>query len=211
MKRYFITGTDTDCGKTYVTRQLIDYYANAVAIKPLASGCNKINNQLVNADAQQLIKNNLTLDKINPWRFEMPISPHIAAEKAGKSIELTELVNYCTQFAVPDMDTLFIEGAGGLMVPLNTHHTWVDFLIISSIPVVLVVGMKLGCINHALLTESVLCSNGIECVGWIANCIDRQMLVLEENIKTLTQLLKAPLLAVIPYQGKIEEKSFKKL
>jgi dethiobiotin synthetase len=206
MKRYFILGTDTDCGKTYVTRQLIDHYKNAVAIKPVASGYNTINKQLV-TDADQLLKNNLSSKDIGLWHFKLPVSPHIAAEKEGKHLNVSELVDYCTSCVFSGADTLFIEGAGGLMVPLNNQQTWVDFLTSSNIPVLLVVGMKLGCINHALLTEAALRSHGIKCVGWIANCIDPKMLVLEENIETLNRLLKAPLLTVIPYQGMITESS----
>lgn len=201
MNRYFITGTDTDCGKTYVTRQLINYYSHAYAIKPIASGCNQVNSHLVSEDAQQLLKADLNLEQINPWRFRLPVSPHIAAEREGASINIHELVDYCLQFNLPHMDTLFIEGAGGLMVPLNKQHTWIDFLNLSHIPVLLVVGMKLGCINHALLTASALEVHGIKCMGWIANCIDPNMLELEENIQTLRRSLEAPLLTVIPYQG----------
>lgn len=202
MKRYFITGTDTDCGKTYVTSQLLKHYSNAVALKPVASGCKRIGNELLNPDVQELIKDNqLPSDLINPWRFELAVSPHIAAEKEGKYINCMDLVRYCTEFNLPGKELLLIEGAGGLMVPLNKEHTWLDFLKRSQIPVLLVVGMKLGCINHALLTMHVLKTQGISCSGWIANCIDPNMLVLEENIDTLTQLIEAPLIGQIPYNG----------
>lgn len=207
MKRYFITGTDTDCGKTYVTSQLIHYYQNAIAIKPVASGCNKIGNELISSDAQELVKNNdLPLDLINPWRFELPVSPHIAAEKVGKLITCSELVDYCTQFELPGKDTLFIEGAGGLIVPLNNEQTWLDFLKTSQIPVIVVVGLKLGCINHALLTITALKTHHITCVGWIANCIDPEMLAFEENMATLERLMDTPLLALVPYNGSIQIK-----
>ncbi len=207
MKRYFITGTDTDCGKTYVTSQLLNYYSNAIALKPVASGCTKIGDELVNADAQELTKNNkLSLNIINPWRFELAVSPHIAAEKENKFINLSELVEYCTQFKSQETDILFIEGAGGLMVPLNKEHNWLDFLKLSEIPVLLVVGMKLGCINHALLTISTLKTQGIACIGWIANCIEPNMLALEENIDTLDYLIDAPLIARVPYKGHLEIK-----
>lgn len=205
MKSYFITGTDTDCGKTYVTSQLVNYYQNAVAIKPVASGCHKMGLDLVSSDAQELVKsNNLDLDFINPWRFELPVSPHIAAEKEGKSIQLAELVDYCTQFDLPGKDLLFIEGAGGLMVPLNNEHTWLDFLKVSQIPVIITVGMKLGCINHALLTMETLKAHQIPCAGWIANCIDPQMLTFEENMNTLVHMMDAYCLALVPYNGKIQ-------
>lgn len=207
MKRYFITGTDTDCGKTYVTSQLINYYPNTVAIKPIASGCHQIDGQLISSDTQELVKkNNLDMHLINPWRFTMPVSPHIAAAKEGTTIDLLEVAEYCLNFDLPEVKTLFIEGAGGLMVPLNQEQTWIDFLKKTNIPVILVVGMKLGCINHALLSHYALKTQGVECVGWIANCINPHMLAFEENIVTLTHLLQTPLLAIVPYQGIIEIK-----
>lgn len=207
MKRFFITGTDTDCGKTYVTSQLIHYYPNAVAIKPIASGCALLNNKLISSDAQELIKNNgLSLDLINPWRFKLPVSPHIAAAKEDKEIRLSDVLTYCCEFNIPDKDVLFIEGAGGLLVPLNSEQTWLDFLIQSKISVLFVVGMKLGCINHALLSIEVLKKYNIDCIGWIANCIDPDMLAFEENIDTLTRFISAPLLAVVPYGGALQMK-----
>jgi dethiobiotin synthetase len=205
MKRYFITGTDTDCGKTYVTSQLINYYPKAMAIKPIASGCHQIEGQWINSDAQELVKkNNLNFDLINPWRFQMPVSPHIAAAKEGMAIDLLEVAEYCLNFDLPAVETLFIEGAGGIMVPLNQEQTWIDFLKKTNIPVILVVGMRLGCINHALLSDLALKAHGIDCVGWIANCINPNMLAFEENMATLTHLLQPPLLAIVPYKGAIE-------
>ncbi|STY29367.1 Dethiobiotin synthetase [Legionella wadsworthii] len=199
MKRFFITGTDTDCGKTYVTSRLVNYFPASIAIKPVASGCLEIDNELVSADAQLIQKNNISLDLINPWRFKLPISPHLAAKKEGVNLSMTEIAEYCLNFQFGEMEKLFIEGAGGLMVPINDKETWIDFLQITNIPVLLVVGMKLGCINHALLTEAVLRANNIQCIGWIANCIDPNMLALSENIDTLTRKLRSPLLAKIPF------------
>jgi dethiobiotin synthetase len=204
MKRYFITGTDTDCGKTYVTTRLINYFPKAAAIKPIASGCLEIENQLVNSDAQQLQQNSgLSLDVINPWRFKSPVSPHIAAYREGSCLSITEVADYCLNLQLDDIDKLFIEGAGGLMVPLNDHETWLDFLKCTEIPVILVVGMKLGCINHALLTEAVLHANQINCVGWIANCLDPNMKELLANIATLNQKLESPLLARVAFASDI--------
>jgi dethiobiotin synthetase len=202
MKKYFITGTDTDCGKTYVTRKLTESVPNSSAIKPVASGCSFINDELVSSDAQELMHNSsLTMQQINPWRFQLPVSPHIAAQQEGVRLNIQELAEYCTSLELPQIDTLFIEGAGGLMVPLNQEETWLDFLNSTKIPVILVVGMKLGCINHALLTAMVLKSNKISCAGWIANCLDKKMLALEENIQTLKAKLEIPLLAIIPFEG----------
>lgn len=210
MKRYFITGTDTDCGKTHATGHLLETHPNSVAIKPIASGCMLVaaeqhaahHQTLVSADAQLLTKNNkLSPNEINPWRFQAPISPHLAAQKENCTINIKEVADYCLNFSHNGADTLFIEGAGGLMVPLNDNETWVDFLKLTQLPVILVVGMTLGCINHALLTASVLKFSKISCAGWIANCMDAQMQVLDANIATLTRLLDMPLFAHIPYSG----------
>lgn len=204
MKRYFITGTDTDCGKTYITSKLLKYFSSSAAIKPIASGCYLQDNRLVNDDALLLQNNNcLTLDQINPWRFRAPIAPHIAAKKEGRDITVFELGNYCKDIEIPENNTLFIEGAGGLMVPLNEEETWIDFLHYTQIPVLLVVGITLGCINHALLSAHALASEKIECIGWIANCLDPEMLELEENITSLKYLLPFPCLTTIPYAGEI--------
>lgn len=201
MKRYFITGTDTDCGKTYVTQQLLSYYPNSIAIKPVGSG---LNTELLLEDALALKKySNVTMDLINPWRFKSPISPHIAAQEEGVQLSAQSIANYCLEFDFPHADRLFIEGAGGLLVPLNQKETWVDFLIYSKIPVVLIVGMRLGCLNHALLTSEVMMMKGIQCIGWIANCIDPEMIALSANINTLMNKLEFPLLETIPHSGSI--------
>lgn len=200
MRRYFITGTDTDCGKTYVTACLVDYFLNTAALKPIASGCMEIDNQLISNDAQLLQKNSkFSLDLINPWRFKSPVSPHIAAEHEGVCLSITEIADYCLNVHLEGIEQLFIEGAGGLMVPLNSNETWIDWLKMTQIPVIFVVGMKLGCINHALLTEAALKAHKIECIGWIANCIDPNMLALSENIKTLIHKLASPLLATVAF------------
>jgi dethiobiotin synthetase len=202
MKRYFITGTNTDCGKTYVTSKLVEFFTNASAIKPIASGGNYLDNKFVSYDAQYLQPySNLAFDVINPWCFKLPVSPHIASKEEGYSICINKIADYCLNIQLPDIEILFIEGAGGLMVPLNDNETWIDFLHYSDIPVILVVGMKLGCINHALLTETAFNAHKINCVGWIANCLDPDMLAISENICTLKSLLKIPLLATIPYSA----------
>jgi dethiobiotin synthetase len=204
MKRYFITGTDTDCGKTYVTAGLVRAVANSAAIKPVASGCIEHNGQLISSDAWHLQQaRHYSLDLINPWLFKTPVSPHIAAAEEGALLLASEIADYCKQLELPGVEHLFIEGAGGLMVPLNNDDTWIDFLTRTQFPVILVVGVKLGCINHALLTESVLRAHQIPCHGWIANCIDAEMLALEANINTLKSRINAPLLTIVPYGGEV--------
>jgi dethiobiotin synthetase len=197
VKRYFITGTDTDCGKTFITRQLLDSYPNSMALKPIASGCIEREGTLVSEDALILQQGSaLSLDEINPWRFELPVSPHIAAARVGCDISIQALADYCLNFHKEGLEHLLIEGAGGLMVPLNSQETWIDFLKLTQIPVLLVVGMRLGCINHALLTAHALKTHSIQCLGWVANCLDPNMLELEQNISTLERLLDFPLYLV---------------
>lgn len=203
MKRYFIIGTDTDCGKTYVTCQLVDYFKkqnkHVIAIKPVASGCLEQGGELVSEDALLLQRHNGLFEQdICPWRFKRPISPNLAAKEVGEVMSADAISQFCHHKAFDDLNYLLIEGAGGLMVPLNEHETWIDFLTQSQIPVIMVVGMRLGCINHALLTELALKVNHISCMGWIANCIDETMLALPENISYLKEKMSLPLLATVP-------------
>lgn len=202
MSRYFILGTDTDCGKTYVTGQLVDVlkrcHQRVMAIKPIASGCYWHEGVLVSDDVLQLnTHNGESPNDALFWRFQSPISPHLAATEHGVALSIQAIATVCASFE----DCLLIEGAGGLMVPLNARETWLDFLIQTGIPVILVVGMRLGCLNHALLTEAVLAFNRIHCIGWIANCLDPKMMALQENIDTLSDKLAFPLIATLPFGG----------
>jgi dethiobiotin synthetase len=210
MTTYFITGTDTDCGKTYVSCQLLDYFKRknrqALALKPVASGCLKTKGQLQSEDVLNLQKYNSDPScKINQWQFAPPVSPHIAAKDSAIHLSVAEIAAFCSNKRFAKYDPLLIEGAGGLMVPLNDQETWVDFLELTQIPVIVVVGMKLGCINHALLSDAVLKERKIKTVGWIANCLDNTMLALEENIATLTSKMQMPLLAKLAYQGTLKD------
>ncbi len=200
MKQYFITGTDTDSGKTYVTCALLRHYKNSAAVKPVASGCEAG----ISDDAQSIARDSIEIiEHQKPWRFNPPISPHIAAQQVEEVITVADIFSY-VQHIQTQAEYLFIEGAGGVMVPLNTKETWLDFLTLSKVPVVLVVGMTLGCINHALLSASVLKTSQIECAGWIANFLDPEMLCLEENIVTLKSFLDIPFLGRVAYQGDFE-------
>ena len=209
MKRYFIVGTDTDCGKTYVTCQLITQLKaqnkRCLAIKPVASGCHELaDGQLISDDVQRLEQANGLFDEtLCAWPFKPPIAPHLAAQAAGVRLSAQAITQFCMSDKFSTFDHLLIEGAGGLMVPLNEKETWLDFLILSQIPVILVVGMRLGCINHALLTAMVLDAHQIHCEGWIANCLAEDMLMLDSTIETIATKLHFPLLATIPYGGNI--------
>lgn len=208
MNRYFITGTDTDCGKTFVTCKLLDWFhgrqQKAQALKPLASGSVVQDGFLINDDVCRLQQHNCAPEhKIVYKCYGPPVSPHIAAQMTNDSVSATELVDFCENPQFSAFDHLLIEGAGGLMVPLNDQETWLDFLRLANIPVILVVGMRLGCINHALLTDFALKTNNIPCLGWIANSIDKDMLVFDENIATLTSRMHMPLIATVVYDGKL--------
>jgi dethiobiotin synthetase len=211
MKRYFITGTDTDSGKTYVTCRLLmhlqDHHQRAAAIKPVASGCVYQDGQWVSEDALHLQRHNhaSVTQNICPWRFQSPISPHLAAKEEGKWVSAQAVSAFCHEPAFSNLDYLLVEGAGGLMSPLNAHETWLDVLSEAPMPVILVVGMRLGCLNHALLTDVALKVHQQDCIGWIANCLDQDMLALSGNIMTLSEKMSAPLLAVISYGGNISE------
>ncbi len=211
MQSFFITGTDTDCGKTYVTCQLLKYFhakqRKAIALKPIATGCGYQEDKYA-GDVQILnsYNQNAILD-INGWQFREPISPHLASKLEGVMLSAQEIVNFCYQDHFSAVDYLLIEGAGGLLVPLNESETWLDFLCLTRIPVILVVGMRLGCLNHALLTDTVMDYNPSTSVGWIANCLDETMLALSDNIETLTNKMHTPLLAIIDYKGDLKPTS----
>lgn len=205
MKRFFIIGTDTDCGKTYVTRQLVYYFKSkkqqVMAIKPVATGCWEEQGGLINEDIVALEQaNGFIHPLICPWRFKPAVSPHIAAAEVGCNLTAQAIATHCFAEEFSPLDCLLIEGAGGLMVPLNEQETWIEVLALTQIPVILVVGMRLGCLNHALLTASVLAKHQLACAGWIANCVTQQQ-SLDENINTLVNKITFPLLGVVPGNG----------
>ncbi|WP_419421094.1 dethiobiotin synthase [Legionella sp. D16C41] len=205
MKRYFITGTDTDCGKTYVTCMLLAYLNQkykAQAIKPIASGCEEVKGQLVSQDVVRLQAYNADENtSINYWKYKEPIAPHLAAHLVNEEVTATQVMQFCEQTKFNYFDYLLIEGAGGLLVPLNNHETWLDFLKLFNIPVILVVGMRLGCINHALLTDALLKAHQVPCLGWIANDVSKEMLFREENISTLKAMMHMPFIGRVYYDA----------
>jgi dethiobiotin synthetase len=135
---------------------------------------------------------------VNPYAFEPPIAPHIAAALAGTTIRAgTIAAAYARLSAMADV--VVVEGAGGYMIPLNERETSADLARLLGLPVVLVVGMRLGCLNHALLTRQAIGASGLECAGWVANCIEADMPRLDENIAALIQRLDCPLLGRVPF------------
>jgi len=206
---YFVIGTDTNVGKTYVASALVKHFAaqglKTVGMKPVASGC-ELNekNELINEDVTALISvSNITadLDLINPYRFAPAIAPHIAAEQAGVKIDLGVIQQAYTKLA--SLADVVVEGAGGFCVPLNTTQTLADLAVLLNIPMILVVGMRLGCINHALLTVEAIHARGLKLAGWIANEIEPNFAMFDENLSSLQQRIDAPCLSVVRWQGEL--------
>ena len=206
---YFVTGTDTGIGKTWSTVALMHYFKNqgktVIGMKPVASGCDWVDAKLRNEDALLLQKHasiTLSYQDINPYAFALPVSPHIAAEQVDTEIVLENIVVKYLQIQKL-ADVVLVEGVGGWLVPLNTHQDVADLAQKLALPVIVVVGMRLGCINQAKLTFAAIQQSGVKCHGWIASCVEQDMLVLDENIQTLCQSTDAPLLAVFPYADEL--------
>jgi dethiobiotin synthetase len=203
---YFITGTDTEVGKTHIATALLARARlqglSTAAVKPIASGAHLLEGYLQNEDAR-LLKAQCTLSlsysEVNPVVFEEAIAPHIAAQKANLSITLTQLINSCEHVMAKQADFTVIEGAGGWRVPINNTQTLADVAKQLKIPVIMVVGMKLGCINHAILTADAIVQDGLMLAGWVANCMVTPMLCYDENLTTLKNMLKAPCLGTVPF------------
>ena len=202
-KGYFITGTDTNAGKTWATIALMRYFKqqgkSVVGMKPVASGCFMQDGQLKNEDAL-LIQENASLkidyDLINPYAYELPVSPHIAGINNPVNLAtIVEKFNALKELA----EIVLVEGAGGWYAPLNDREDISDLAKSLALPVIIVVAIRLGCINHAKLTWQAIQHSGIPCAGWIAVCVDPDMLKPDENIRTIKTALKVPLLGVLPY------------
>jgi dethiobiotin synthetase len=204
-KQFFIAGTDTDVGKTMIACALLskacEQGLTTAAVKPVAAGCTDTKDGLRNDDALQLLSHctmDLYYEQVNPVAFIEPIAPHIAAQKLDYRMRADQLIGYTRGVLMQGAQFSLVEGAGGWRVPINERETLADLAMGLSIPVVLVVGMRLGCINHALLSAQAINSDGLKLAGWVANCIDPEMPELEANIATLKQRLNAPLLGVVP-------------
>jgi dethiobiotin synthetase len=209
---YFIIGTDTNVGKTYVASALVQHFVQlgfkAAGMKPIASGC-ELNEpselgtgELLNEDVTAL--NNASnvkapLNIINPYRFAPAIAPHIAAQQVGVEINLDNIEAAYQQLSTL-ADVVIVEGAGGFLVPLNQTQTLADLAVQLNLPIILVVGMKLGCINHALLTVEAIKARGLTLAGWVANQINPEMPMFVENLASLKQRIAAPCLSVVYWQ-----------
>ncbi len=207
MTGLFVTGTDTGVGKTLVAAALLHALAarglRVVGMKPVAAGCEQRDGETVNEDVLALAAaSNVQAprDWINPYRFAEPIAPHLAAASAGVSMDLDHLVR-CYDALAAHADRVVVEGAGGFLVPLDEGRTLADLAVRLGLPVVLVVGMRLGCLNHALLTREAIRARGLTLAGWVANSLAVPMPRFDDNLAYLERALAAPLLGVIPPLG----------
>ncbi|MDB5819905.1 MAG: bioD [Rhizobacter sp.] len=209
----FVTGTDTGVGKTVVAVALLHalsrHHRRVVGMKPVAAGLVRHGKAWVSEDAVALRDAStvaMPLDVVNPVALHSPISPHLAALHDGRTLTVAAL--HSMHQALQGMaDVMVVEGSGGWRVPLNARETLADLAIAIAAPVVMVVGLRLGCLNHALLTAEAIRADGLHLAGWVANALDPHMACREENIATLRLRLGAPLLAVVPWQPRPDPRS----
>lgn len=209
MRTYFITGTDTDAGKTVASvlllKSLNKISDHTLGIKPIAAGCEQTELGLRNEDALKLqaasgIK--ADYDIINPIAYAPFIAPHIAAAQQKHTLSLRQLQDSLDKARMLNARWLLIEGAGGWRLPLNNEGLFYsDFALQNQFKVILVVGMRLGCLNHAILTYQAIVHDGLQCVGWVANQLSADMPCYHENLATLRALLPCPQIAEIPHQS----------
>jgi dethiobiotin synthetase len=202
---FFVTGTDTGVGKTLVACALLRAYAGrgmrAVGMKPVAAGAVPDAHGLLHDDVERLMAAGNVVapsEFVNPYCFRPPIAPHIAAAQAGVRIEIGRIEQACRALAAL-ADVVIVEGAGGFRVPLGRGLDTAQMAARLALPVVLVVGMRLGCLNHALLTAAAIAASGLKLAGWVANHLDPGMIAADENVRALEDLIAAPLIARIAH------------
>ncbi|MDP2786697.1 MAG: dethiobiotin synthase [Pseudomonadota bacterium] len=201
---FFITGTDTGVGKTLVSAALLHAFASlgyrTVGMKPVAAGAEQIEGVWCNEDVLQLqAAANVAADLawVNPYLLRVPVAPHIAADHQGVTIELPRIRDAYEHLAAL-ADVVIVEGAGGFKVPLSATRDSADLAKYLGLPIILVVGMRLGCLNHALLTAEAIAARGLVLAGWVANRLDPEMAAYAENLAALRLRLPCPLLAEFP-------------
>jgi len=204
---FFIAGTDTHIGKTLVAAALLHAYGGlgyrVLGMKPVAAGAEMIDGVWVNEDVAMLrAAGNVQAapELLNPYLFREAIAPHIAADHKGVRIEIPRIRAAYDALAA-QADVVLVEGVGGLLVPLSEHKDAADLAVALNLPLILVVGMRLGCINHALLTLEAITTRGLKLAGWVANRVDPAMPAYHENLATLSKRLPAPLLAELPFMA----------
>jgi dethiobiotin synthetase len=201
----FITGTDTGVGKTVIAcglvRGLRALGYRVAVMKPVASGSYRTAEGLRNDDALALIEaagTALPYGRVNPYCFEPAVSPHIAAEDVNIEVDIS-MIRHEYHGLATHVDWVVVEGAGGWLAPIGGSHSMADLAAALAAPVLLVVGLKLGCLNHAQLTRSSIAARGAPFAGWIASAVEPAMSRVRENLATLERLLEEPALGVVPY------------
>jgi dethiobiotin synthetase len=202
----FVTGTDTGVGKTLAGCTLLHRLRaqglRALGMKPVAAGVEASPEGPVNPDVVALRRASswpAPLEQVNPYLFEPPVAPHLAAASAGVRIEIAP-IRRAFEALRASADAIVVEGVGGFLVPLNDREDAGDLAVALGLPVVLVVGMRLGCLNHALLTQQAILARALRLAGWIANAIDPAMARFDQNLQALRERLDAPLLGVMPHR-----------
>lgn len=205
MSAIFVTGTDTGVGKTLISKALVDYFVSTgirvSGMKPVAAGAIQVQEEWRNDDAELLLEamnTPFTYAQMNPYVFDEPIAPHIAAKHQGVVVETTVL-DHAFNVLLEGSDKVIVEGAGGWQVPLNQDVSLADWVSGHQWPVILVVGIRLGCLNHAQLTYLDILQKKNPLLGWVANIIDPDVACEDDVIQHLTLSLGAPLLGVVPF------------
>ena len=223
-RAFFVTGTDTEVGKTFVTEALLILLNQkgllTAAYKPIAAGCEVTEQGLRNEDALTLQKHSsldLSYDEVNPIAFEAAIAPHLAARtlsdgESKSAISIDTVRESFVDLLQKKPDVLMVEGAGGWRLPLGNEYNGdprylSEFVVERNLSVILVVGMRLGCLNHAVLTAECIRNDGLKVAGWVANQIDPDMPLLDENIDSLKTLLDAPFMGALPRLDKAADAS----
>ncbi|MDR3087737.1 MAG: dethiobiotin synthase [Azoarcus sp.] len=204
-RAWFITGTDTEIGKTFAACALIHAARarghSALGMKPVAAGTEVIDGRTINEDAARLLAAGSFdpgYERLNPYCLRAPVAPHIAARQEDIQIDLTRIRQAFSELQ-QRCERLFVEGAGGFLAPLGERLDASQIARELDLPIILVVGMRLGCINHALLTAEAIAARGLKLAGWIANCLQPDMPCLNENKDFLHNRVDAPLLGALPY------------
>jgi len=202
---FFVTGTDTEVGKTTVAAGLLHAARKAglstAAAKPVASGCEVTADGLRNGDALALLGEcslPMRYEQVNPFAFEPAIAPHLAAREVGIELTAALMAESVRRMLALQADFSLVEGAGGWRVPLAGGENLSDLVVMLGLPVILVVGIRLGCINHALLSAEAIECDGLRLAGWVANIVDPATSRLEENLATLADRLPGPCLGRVP-------------
>ncbi len=209
---YFVTGTDTDVGKTFVSALLLARAAvqghQCFAIKPISAGCEQdAMGEWQSADAnilKQYATVSLLDELIAPVKLPAAASPHIAAQLAGERLQAARIVGHVRAGLSTKASHILVEGAGGWRVPINMQESISDVARQLRLPVILVVGIRLGCLNHALLTVEMIQRDGLLLAGWVANCIDQTDAYMQAEIDTLSKKISAPCLGVVPFAAQAD-------